>query len=228
MTAASSPVAKKQAISATLKATKAHRRTQCCRVYELKINRSKLNATSRVHLERLFLQAKWYCNWVLSQPDPFNIDTKVKMVPVKVGDQFEDRELRCLSSQMKQELATQVQDAIRALAKLKENKRKVGQLKFKRQMRCIPLKQYRVTYQLDLDRQRVKLQKLKQRLRVHGCAQFPPKAEFANAQLLKRHGDYFLHVVTYQPTTTAPRIMPRNGLSVSMLDSNSNLFFPIE
>ena len=105
---------------------------------------------------------------------------------------------------MKQGLVTQIQNAIKALAKLKKNDQKVGCLKFKQRLRCIPLKQYKYTYQLDLDGQHVKLQKLKQRLRVHGCPQFPPNTEFANAQLLERHGDYFLHVVTYQPKTTQP------------------------
>jgi len=204
VTVANEKSPKNQAIAATLKATRVRRKEQTCRVYELKVNRSKLNATSRVHLERFFLEAKWFYNWVLIQDDPFNVDTTVQTIPVKVGAEFEARDLRCLSSQMKQGLATQVQDAIKALAKLKENGRKVGHLKFKRQVCCIPLKQYAVTYQLYIDRQRVKLQRLKQHLRVHGCAQFPAGIEFANAQLLERHGDYFLHVVTYHPKTTRP------------------------
>ncbi|MFQ5978408.1 MAG: hypothetical protein ACE5OZ_09795 [Candidatus Heimdallarchaeota archaeon] len=95
---------KNQAIKATLAATKARRKTQVCRVYELKVNRAKINVTSRTHLARLFLEAKWFYNWVLSQPDVFTVATTVQTVPVKVGKAFEDRELRCLSSQMKQGL----------------------------------------------------------------------------------------------------------------------------
>ncbi|MFQ5981306.1 MAG: hypothetical protein ACE5OZ_24460, partial [Candidatus Heimdallarchaeota archaeon] len=60
------PPSKKHAIKATLAATKARRKTQVCRVYELKVNRAKLNTTSRGHLARLFLEAKWFYNWVLS------------------------------------------------------------------------------------------------------------------------------------------------------------------
>jgi putative transposase len=82
---------KNRTIKATLAATKARRKTQVCRVYALKLNRAKMNTTSRAHLNRLFLEAKWFYNWVLSQPDVFEVDTKVKSVPVKVGGVFEGR-----------------------------------------------------------------------------------------------------------------------------------------
>ncbi|MFQ5978160.1 MAG: RNA-guided endonuclease InsQ/TnpB family protein [Candidatus Heimdallarchaeota archaeon] len=200
---------KNRTIKATLAATKARRKTQVCRVYELKINRSKINATSRAHFARLFLEAKWFYNWVLSQPDVFNVRTTVQTVPVKVDEEFEDRELRCLSSQMKQGLVSQIHHAIRALAALKKNGHKVGKLKFKGFLVHIPLKQYGITYQLEHSHQRIKLQKVKQKLRVHGCEQIPPEAELANAHLLRRHGDYYFHVVTYQPKTRrACRIAP--------------------
>ncbi|MFX0115052.1 MAG: hypothetical protein ACFFB3_10940 [Candidatus Hodarchaeota archaeon] len=85
------PPSKNQVIKATLIATKARRKTQVCRVYQLKINRRKLNATSREHFTRLFLEAKWFYNWILSHPGVFNVETTVQTVPVKVGDAFEER-----------------------------------------------------------------------------------------------------------------------------------------
>ncbi len=199
-----STLAKNNKIATTLKSTRTRRQTQCCRVYELKINRSKLNQTSRDHLRRLFLEAKWFYNWVLSQSDPFAVDIKIGTVPVRIGDRFENRELCCLSSQMKQALVTQIQTAIKTLAKLKKKGQKVGRLKFKRFIGCIPLKQYLKTHQLDLICHRVKLQKLKQHLRVHGYQQFPTDAEFANAQVFTRHGNYYIHIVTYQPRCSRP------------------------
>ncbi|MFX0112989.1 MAG: hypothetical protein ACFFB3_00425 [Candidatus Hodarchaeota archaeon] len=126
------PPSKKQTIKATLAATKTRRKTRVCRVYVLKINRRKLNATSRKHFDRLFLEAKWFYNWVLSHPDAFKIDTTVQTVPVKVGDAFENRELRCLSGQMKQGLVTRIHQAIRALAALKKKGHKVGYLNSRR------------------------------------------------------------------------------------------------
>ncbi|MFX0112988.1 MAG: hypothetical protein ACFFB3_00420 [Candidatus Hodarchaeota archaeon] len=61
------------------------------------------------------------------------------------------------------------------------------------------MKQYGFTYQLDRARHRLHLQKLKQRVRLHSCTQIPADAELVNAHLLRRHGDYYIHVVTYQP-----------------------------
>ncbi|MFQ5980352.1 MAG: RNA-guided endonuclease InsQ/TnpB family protein [Candidatus Heimdallarchaeota archaeon] len=180
------------------------------------MNRAKLNATSRVHLARLFLEAKWFYNWVVSQPDAFSVAMTVQTVPVKVGEKFEDRELRCLSSQMKQGLVTQIHQAIRALAALKKNGHKVGKLKFKAFFAQIPLKQYGITYQLDRSHQRIKLQKVKQRLRVHGCEQIPTEAELANSHLLRRHGDYYFHVVTYQPKTRRACQIAPPGTSIGI------------
>ncbi|MHA2274035.1 MAG: RNA-guided endonuclease InsQ/TnpB family protein [Candidatus Hodarchaeales archaeon] len=191
-------------IKQTLQTTKARRKTQVCRVYELKITNAKLSPRSRAHLTRLFIEGKWFYNWIVSQEDVFDVDTKVKSVPVKVGDEFEERQLTCLSSQMKQGLVTKTQHSIRGLAKLKAQGRKVGRLKFKRQIVSIPLKQYGITYQLFPDQQKIKLQGLREHIRVRGLEQLPSDGEFANAHLILRHGDYYLHVTTYQPKENQP------------------------
>ena len=67
-------VQKRQTIKQTLRATHARRRGQICRVYQLKVTRNKLRRATRAHLRRLFLEAKWFTNWVLSCPDLFAID----------------------------------------------------------------------------------------------------------------------------------------------------------
>jgi transposase len=207
---ASSPT-KKQRIKQTLQATKARRKTQVCRVYELKIIQAKLSPHSRTHLARLFLEGKWFYNWLVSHEDVFAVDTKVKSVPVKVGDDFEERQLTSLSSQMKQGLLTTTHNAIRGLAQLKKKGHKVGKLKFKRRVGSIPLKQYGNTYQLFPAQQKIRLQGLRELIRVRGIAQIPPDAEVANAHLLSRHGDYYLQVVTYQLKERQPK-PPKQGI----------------
>ena len=104
---------KRQTIKESLNATREKRKCQRCRVFELKITGAKMSRAQREHLQRLFLEAKWFYNHVLSQEDIFNADTKVKSVPVKCGDVFEERSLLALSSQMKQSLANRVETAIR-------------------------------------------------------------------------------------------------------------------
>jgi len=85
---------KNEAIKATLKATKAKRKAQTCKVYEVKIDKSHLNHTTEDHLKRLFLEAKWLYNHILSQHNIFEMDDKIHEVPVKVKDVFEIRDLR--------------------------------------------------------------------------------------------------------------------------------------
>ena len=49
-----------------------------------------------------------------------HIDYKVKTVQVKVGDAFQEREIRALSSQMKQALIKRLQGDVMALSKSKK------------------------------------------------------------------------------------------------------------
>ncbi|MHA2296468.1 MAG: hypothetical protein ACXAEU_00660 [Candidatus Hodarchaeales archaeon] len=49
---------KRQAIKATLKATRDKRKQQRCRVYELKIMEARMSKRAANHLQRLFLEAK--------------------------------------------------------------------------------------------------------------------------------------------------------------------------
>ena len=67
---------KNQTIKATLKATKARRKLQCCRVFEVKVDSSHLNQHTKEQLQRLFLEAKWLYNHLLSQPSVCDIDYK--------------------------------------------------------------------------------------------------------------------------------------------------------
>jgi hypothetical protein len=54
-------------------------------------------------------------------------------------------------------------------------------------VRSIPLKQYKNTYAI-LDKKYVRIQGIKQKLRVQGLDQLPDGAELTNGVLLERHG----------------------------------------
>jgi putative transposase len=194
---------KNETIKATLKATKARRKQQRCRVFEVKLDSSHLNQHTKEHLKRLFLEAKWLYNYILSQPNVFDIDYKLSEVPVKVKDTFELRELRHLSSQMKQSLIRRTIDNIKGLARLKEKGHKIGALKYKSCVNTIPLKQYGKTYRILNDKY-LKIQGISQHLRVNGLAQIPASSELANATLIQRHGDYFVAITTYQTREHTP------------------------
>jgi putative transposase len=198
--------AKNQTIKATLKTTKARRKQQTCQVFEVKLDSSHLNQHTQEQLKGLFLEAKWLYNYILSQPMVCELDYKLAAVPVKVKDSFELRELRYLSSHMKQSLIRRTFDNIKGLARLKAKGHTIGRLNYKSEVKSIPLKQYGNTYRILNDKY-LKIQGIAQRLRVNGLAQIPAGSELANATLIQRHGDYFVAITTYQTKTkTTPPV----------------------
>jgi putative transposase len=208
---------KNEAIKASLKITKAKRKTQTCRVYELKIDQSHLNSESKECLNRLFLEAKWLYNHILAQDDVFNLnfDDKIQEVPVMVKDIFELRHLDYLSAQMKQGLIKRTQDNIRGLHERKENGYKVGKLKYKSLVQSIPLKQYGRTYKI-LDSNYIKIEKIKQKIRVRGLKQIPADADIANGTLIRKHGDYYLSVTIYQIKEKKPVSKGQTGVDLGL------------
>lgn len=167
-----------------------------CKSYLLKIDKSHLSKSITEQLRTLFLEAKWFVNYTIAN-GVFKTDYKINTVQIKVGEEFEDRDITTLSSQMKQSLVDKLKQDIKNLAAKKKNGHKVGKLKFKRYIRTIPLKQFGVTY--NVFDNRIKIQKINKTLRVRGVKQIPKDIEYANAFLIQDHGDYYLRTVTYQP-----------------------------
>jgi transposase len=122
---------------------------------------------------------------------------KLKEVEIKTPNGFEKRELKVLSSQIKQGIISKIKDNLKALKKLKEKGYKVGKLKFKSDFKSIALKQYGITYQIDFDRNRIKIQGIKKWFRVLGLHQIPPNVDIANAYLVKKYSSFYLYVVCY-------------------------------
>ena len=159
---------KNQKIAATRKATRERRKGQQCRTYEVKVDKPKLSKTMANTLKLLFLQAKWFCNMVLASTDVFAFDTSIKQGEVKKGETKETRELNFLSSQMKQGLHERIKQDIYGLAEKKKKGKKVGQLKFKKTLQSIPLKQYNNTYKIDSKTNKISIQNIKGWIKVRG------------------------------------------------------------
>jgi len=197
---------KNQQIKATLKDTKARRKHMKCRVYTVKLDRSHLNHDSLARLRLLFLEAKWLYNYCVGHPNVFSIDDKITAVPVKVKDRFEQRQLRHLSSHMRQSIITRTQQNIRGLACVKAKGHTVGRLKFKSYVNSIPLKQYGNTYKL-INRKYLHIQMIPQKLRVNGLEQLSSDCECANATLLHQHGEYYVAITTYTSRERKPAMV---------------------
>jgi len=195
---------KNRGIRATIRKTKVRRKTQVCKSYELKVDKSHTSTKTQECLRRLFLEAKWFYNNMLARGDVWNADYKTTTVSVKVGKSMEPRELKFLSSQMRQEIIERAKDNIKGLSVLKSKGHKVGALKFVGRMGSIPLNQFGVTYRI-LKNGYISIQNLKQPLKVRGLNQIPEEAEFSSALLIQRNDDYYLHMATWQrPERKAP------------------------
>jgi putative transposase len=216
-------MSKNDAIKASLKATKAKRKTQMCKVYVTKIDQSHLNHATQEYLYRLFLEAKWFYNHILSQHSIFGMDDKIHEVPVKVKDIFEVRDLRCLSSQMRQSILSRTQDNISSLSERKKKGHKIGKLKYKCEVQSIPLKQFGNTFKI-LDTKYITIQGLKQKLKVIGLKQIPEGADIANGTLIHKNGNYYLSITTYQekkkPVSAVESVGIDFGLSKQLMYSN--------
>lgn len=164
--------AKAERIRQTIRETKERRQKQKPVVYQLKLQ--NLTKRKRELLDRAFLEAKWLYNYLIHNLEEIRNANKLKEVFVKVGESFEQRRLN-LGSQVKQEIAERIKDNLKALKNLKENGHTVGKLKPKKFVNSIPLKQYGITYYLDVSRNRVRIQKLGE-FRVLGLHQIPEEA----------------------------------------------------
>jgi len=196
-------VNKAEKIKNALQETKERRKGQRPVVFQLKLQ--NLSKKKEEDLRRAFLEAKWLYNWLVSDTQRLDLPAnKVREVKVKVGEVFEERELVILGSQVKQEIADRLKDNLRALSQLKRKGHKVGGLKPKPFVNSIPLKQYGVTFTLDRDKNRVRIQKLGS-FRVLGLRQIPPDGEIGNALLVRKPSGYYLHVTCYLPKESASR-----------------------
>jgi putative transposase len=185
--------------------TREHRKTMFCQVFQVKVDRSKLSEPVLKHLNKVFNEAKWLYNYILSQENIGLADTTVKTVPVKTPDCIEYRNFEYLSSQMKQSIKERIFNNLKALSALKKNGTRVGKLKFRSFLDSIPLKQYKVTYTVSEDRKYIKLQGLKHRLKVNGLEQIPLDSEIASAMLVRKCGDFYFHISTY---TNNKKLLP--------------------
>ncbi|MFN4180173.1 MAG: RNA-guided endonuclease InsQ/TnpB family protein, partial [Armatimonadota bacterium] len=163
----------------------------------LKVCEPMLSKAQRKHLDLLFLEAKWLYNWTIAdiQNRLSNTTWKQKEVEIKVGDAFERRKISHLSSQMWQGIIGRIFANLKALKALKGNGQKVGRLKFKSEVKCIPLVQYGNTFKF-VSQNKVKIQGMKKPLRVRGLKQIPEGAEVSHAYLVRKPSGFYV-IVTY-------------------------------
>lgn len=183
-------------------ATKARRKDQVCRVFQLKIDRSSLHSTTIETLNGIFREAKWAYNYLvgLSGGLPRSIDfSKTKELQVKNKDgEFEPRKLEYLKSSQLEGVLIKAQWNIKALSALKKAGYQIGRLKFKSEVNSLLLKQYGITHKI-VSPTKVKIQGIKQKLRVRGLKQILSidGIELTTANLIRKGNDFYLQISTF-------------------------------
>lgn len=213
-------IEKNKKIKQILAETKERRKSQKCFVFKTKINKQKLNAVQREQLGRLFLEAKWFYNHAINFMQTHKLselDTKVKSVTtLDKNKQPVERKFTALSAAMKQSIKAKISDSLSALHELKKNGHKVGKLNFKKEVNCVIYKQFCVTHKIN-SLHRVKLQSIDGSLYVYGLDQFytNPNAEIANALLIRRNDEYYIHWTVYIDKKYIPSI-DKNGKTIGI------------
>ena len=194
---------KKAAIKATRFATASRRQNQVCRVFECKIVEKRLNKKQREQLEMLFVEGKRFYNHVLNLHQNGVSLKDINTTSIKTAEcltkdkQSVAYDLNVIGSQMKQSIVTRMISNEKTIMTLvKKGLQTHGNLQFKSELTCIPLKQYGTTYKFK-SFNKVKIQGISGNVLVRTGNQLQIADELANANLIKRPDGYYLKVTAF-------------------------------
>lgn len=180
-----------------------------CRTFTVKVQKNKLNLKQKEALQRIFLEQKWYKNYILNwnQTDPENnriskFNTKLCDIVHKDKDMNDvPVKIQYLGTSQRDALKARILSNIKTLSSLKKKGyQKPGRIKFSKEETEIGLKQYGITHKI-VSSKRVKVQGIPGKLPVNGLNQILSlsEVEIANARLLQKAGDYFVQFVVFVP-----------------------------
>ena len=194
---------KREAIKATRYATALKREQQICKVYECKIVEKRLNKKQKEELEMLFVEGKWFYNHVLNLHQTGIALKDINSTNIKEIEKFNKNKekvvvrLNYIGSQQKQSIITRMISNQKTIISLvKKGLQKYGNLQFKSELNCIPLKQYGISYKFK-SFNKVKIQGISKTVLVRTGNQLQNVDELANANLIKKPDGYYLKVTAY-------------------------------
>ena len=193
---------KKNKIKESKKLTALRRQSQIVKVYECKIVEKRLNKKQKEELEMLFVEGKRFYNHMLNlrKNQEFRDINVCHLKEVKHFNKNKEEiisKLDYLSAAQKQAIQTRMisnEMVIKSLVKRGYQKR--GNLQFKSELNCIPLKQYGQTYRFK-SFNKVKIQGISKTVLVRTGNQLQNVNELANANLIKKSDGYYLKVTAY-------------------------------
>ena len=189
---------KNKNIAQTMKETYAKRKSQICKCFKFKVDKSSLSKQQYNQLKMQFVEAKWIYNYLLSK-NVFDFDYKELNTVIRKDKDKNDivTNITYISSALKQGIIKQIQNQIKGLSKLKKNGHTVGSLRFKSEFNCIDLRQYGNTH--SIRGSKFKIQGIKKPIRVNGLRQLDKyeSLDYANAKLIYDGIDYYISLTCY-------------------------------
>ena len=214
----------KAKIKASIAETHARRKSQICRVFELKVSIRHNPKSVFEKLSNCFKEAKWVINDMLS----FSKDnTDNSIFDYKYTDHKDvvhyDKDKNpvtspiTLPSVLHRATVAQKKTDIINLAKAKSHGRKIGALKFKRQVDCIPI----ITgFTKIIDGCRITIPGFK-KIRVNGLNQLHQFEQFeiADAKLVRKASGYYVKISIMLPKSSRKPTNREVGLDFGIKDS---------
>lgn len=214
----------KAKIRASMSATKARRQTQVCRVFELKVSIRHNPKETFYKLSQCFKEAKWVINDMLAlskdNPDNSMFDykyTEHKDVIHYDKDKNPITDTVSLPSVLHRATVAQKKTDIINLSKAKNKGLKVGALKFKSEVNCLPI----ITgFTQILDGCRITIPGFR-KLRVQGLDQLHQfeKFELADAKLIRKASGYYVKISVMLPKEKRIPTHRNVGLDFGIKDS---------
>lgn len=192
---------KNATISESLRKTREKRLSQDCRIFTIKVDMASLKAAQTEALKMQFVEAKWIVNEALASEDLFKYVAGKTVIRKDKDLNNVETEIKFLGSQMKQSVVDELKSNIKTLSTLKKRGKKIGKLKFRKQITSINLKQFGSTYKVS-GKRKIKIQNVPGEIRVNGLNQILSnkgklKFELANAKLLNTPLGYFVAITCY-------------------------------
>jgi putative transposase len=208
-------------------ATAAKRKSQLCKVIQLKLDESHFSLIQHEFFNMLFIERKRYYNHIINfinsggnldkfkttsdeiQYSVFNPENKT-YTPT-------DYTIRFLTAKMKQDVVVDIKNSAKALQKLKKKGKKTGRFRYAKECNSISLSQYITQFEINGSKLRLGLsqsynkflkvnsQKFKL-INLRGFHQLTDKMEITNAKLIKKASGYYIYVTTYQDKVAKPQI----------------------
>ena len=214
-------ILKNKAISETKRNTVSRHQNMTCKTFDVKIQENSLSKQQKEALTRMFLEQKWYKNYILNwikQSEENKIskfDTKQTNITKKDKDMNDvEVQILYLSAQSRQCLVSRMLANAKTIKNLtSKGLQKGGCLRFSKEETIIDLKQYGVSHKI-LSNKRIKIAGIHKTLIVNGLKQFTgiDGVEYANARLIHRATGYYVQFVCYVPKETKQYINQTIGV----------------